>query len=153
MGEPSRVQKTKLALATAMAGLALIAPALWSHSGEAMVWAAVLLVPHTIVLFRTLREPTDRSGPAMAFGVVFVMLLAAVLLFALQFKRREWLPFAYAGGLAATHLLTGALAVKSYREGHAAKPHWRYLLRGIVEPVLYFAFLLIVEAGSAMHLD
>ena len=115
-------------------------------------WIIAMVIPYALVLTRSLRDPRDRSGHALAIGISVVMTMMGVLLILVQWERHEVLPFVFAGSLAAVHLLLGYFALQHYRHGASSKPHWRLLLRGFLDPLAYYAILFVIASGVHLHL-
>ena len=142
----------RLSWITLAAIILLTAPMLMpSPYWKLTVFAAfVLAVPYALVLWRCLGA-RERSGPALAMGIS-VVIGGATLLLALIPNQETW-KVALWIALVASHTAMFVLGVMAFRSGTSEKPVWRLLLRGFVDPIVYYGIVFLLFMGALVPIS
>jgi hypothetical protein len=141
----------RLAIATFVGMVLLVSPMLspfviWIYS---VIAAFMVAVPYTFVLWRCMRK-RERSGPALAMGISLVIGGVAVILILLS--THHFRDLVLWSVLLACHAGMCVLALIAFRAGSSEKPVWRLLVRGFVDPIVYYGFVFFVFAAAVGHL-
>ncbi len=138
---------------TTLAGMILLTAPMLTPSPywKLTVFAAfVLAVPYALVLWRCLRS-RERSGPALAMGIS--MIIGGVTLLLAFIPNQETWKIALWIALTASHIAMFVFAVMAFRSGTSEKPVWRLLLRGFVDPVVYYGIVFLLFMGALVPLS
>ena len=144
-----------LTIAMAVGGMVAISPLLWGFPSPWFVAGAVIgLLPYGIVAWKARWRPADRSAYALALGICAVMLGLGLLLLAMMLEDSRgvnWENVAYALGLLLAHVIALRFAVIEFRSRPSQKPAWRLLVRGFIDPLVYYGMFLFLAGGASLH--
>jgi hypothetical protein len=146
-----REPHARLAIVTFVGMILLVSPMLAPSIIRiySMIAAFMVAVPYTFVLWRCVRK-RERSGPALAMGISLVIGGVAVILVLLSTRHlRDLVLWSV---LLVCHVGMFVLALIAFRAGSSEKPVWRLLVRGFVDPIVYYGFVFMVFAAAVGHL-
>ncbi len=125
----------------------------WVETPAALVLLLPLFLPFLLILGR-LRHVPRKDGLALALGTGGVLFLGSVLVLAAlaMSPAAEWRTLLWLALCAVSEATLGAAGVATYCRIGYAGGDWKLLVRGVVDPLVFFAVMALFIAGSAPYL-
>jgi hypothetical protein len=136
--------------------LLLCAPLLpwrWLETPTVLFLVVPLFAPFLLILWR-LRYTPRKDGLALALGTGGVLLSGMGLLLAAlaTSSRFDWGILLWLALLTASQAMLAGAALMTYTRLGYARGDWKLLVRGVVDPLVFFAVMAVLISGSIGHI-